>query len=156
MEKPLVSIIMAAKDTAPYLRECIDSIVAQTYSNWELIAVNDHSSDATPDILEAYAKRDQRIKVVHSKRNLLIPALKEGYAEATGELINRMDSDDRMPQDKIEVLVREWLKVGKGHIIAGGTEHFVDEGEVGGGFLRYEQWFESNCTRTAALAGNLS
>ena len=56
-----------------------------------------------PDILEAYAKRDQRIKVVHSKRNLLIPALKEGYAEATGELINRMDSDDRMPQDKIEV-----------------------------------------------------
>lgn len=140
MEKPLVSIIMAAKDTAPYLRECIDSIVAQTYSNWELIAVNDHSSDATPDILEAYAKRDQRIKVVHSKRNLLIPALKEGYAEATGELINRMDSDDRMPQDKIEVLVLEWLKVGKGHIIAGGTEHFVDEGEVGGGFLRYEQW----------------
>ena len=140
MEKPLVSIIMAAKDTAPYLRECIDSIVAQTYSNWELIAVNDHSSDATPDILEAYAKRDQRIKVVHRKRTLLIHALKEGYAEATGELINRMDSDDRMPQDKIEVLVREWLKVGKGHIIAGGTEHFVDEGEVGGGFLRYEQW----------------
>ncbi|NQV52583.1 MAG: glycosyltransferase family 2 protein [Flavobacteriales bacterium] len=140
MEKPLVSIIMAAKDTAPYLRECLDSIIAQTYSNWELIAVNDHSSDATPDILQEYANKDQRIQVVHSKRSLLIPALKEGYAFAAGELINRMDSDDRMPHDKIEVLVREWLKVGKGHIIAGGTEHFVDEGEVGGGFLRYEQW----------------
>lgn len=140
MKEPLVSIIMAAKDTAPYIGECLDSIVAQSYPHWELIAVNDHSSDETPAILANYASADKRIKVVHSKRRLLIPALKEGYAHATGELINRMDSDDRMPHDKLEVLVTEWLKVGKGNIIAGGTEHFVEEGEVGGGFLRYEQW----------------
>jgi hypothetical protein len=63
-----------------------------------------------------------------------------GYAQARGELINRMDSDDKMPLDKIETLVNEWLKYGKGYVIAGGTEHFVDEGEVGDGFLRYERW----------------
>jgi Glycosyl transferase family 2. len=51
-----------------------------------------------------------------------------------------MDSDDKMPADKLEALVKEWLKYGKGTVIAGGTKHFVDQGEVGDGFLRYEKW----------------
>lgn len=139
----LVSIIMAAKDTALYLAECLDSILAQSYQNWELIAINDHSSDETPTILEAYAEKDSRIRVFHSDRKKLIPTLKYGYQYVKGDLINRMDSDDRMPHDKLEALVTEWLKYGKGTIIAGGTEHFVDEGEVGGGFLRYEQWLNA-------------
>lgn len=139
-EQPLVSIIMAVKDTEPYLPACLDSILHQTYQNWELIAVNDHSTDRTPEILNEYAQKDSRVKVFHSERHKLIPTLKEGYQHVKGELINRMDSDDIMPLDKIEVLVREWLKYGKGTIIAGGTEHFVDEGEVGGGFRRYEKW----------------
>ncbi len=131
---------MAVKDTAPYLHDCIDSIIAQTYSNWELIAVNDHSSDDTPKILEEYSKKDSRIKVFHSDRPKLIPTLQIAYSKATGTLINRMDSDDRMPDYKIKVLVDEWDKYGKGVVIAGGTEHFVDEGEVGGGFIKYEKW----------------
>ena len=135
-----VSIIMAVKDTAIYLPDCLDSILTQTYHNWELLAVNDHSTDATPDILAEYAKRDSRIKVFHSDKPRLIPTLQVGYAQATGDLINRMDSDDRMPYDKLETLVHHWQKNGKGTIIAGGTQHFVDEGEVGGGFLRYEEW----------------
>lgn len=139
-EQPLVSIIMAVKDTAPYLPACLDSIVNQTYQNWELLAVNDHSSDATPEILASYAAKDPRIQFLNSDKPRLIPTLKVGYAAATGDLINRMDSDDKMPLDKIETLVNEWLKYGKGHVIAGGTEHFVDEGEVGDGFLRYERW----------------
>ncbi|MEM9389566.1 MAG: glycosyltransferase family 2 protein [Bacteroidota bacterium] len=141
MEKePLVSIIMAVKDTAAFLPTCLDSILAQTYPNWELVAVNDHSRDATPQILETYANRDARIRVFHSKRHKLIPTLKEGYAHVRGTLINRMDSDDKMPEDKLEVLVNEWLKCGRGTIIAGGTEHFVDVGKVGDGFVRYENW----------------
>ncbi|MEM7297447.1 MAG: glycosyltransferase [Bacteroidota bacterium] len=140
MDSPLVSIIMAVKDTEPYLPACLNSIIAQTYENWELIAVNDHSSDKTPEILQEYSERDSRVRVFHSKRHKLIPTLKEGYDHVQGVLLNRMDSDDKMPADKLEVLVQEWKKYGKGHIIAGCTEHFVDEGEVGGGFRRYEQW----------------
>ncbi|MDG1331892.1 MAG: glycosyltransferase [Crocinitomicaceae bacterium] len=139
-EQPLVSIIMAVKDTAPYLHDCIDSILNQTYQNWELIAVNDHSSDATPDILKAYSEQDARVRYFDSDKPKLIPTLQVAYAQVKGELINRMDSDDKMPLDKIEVLVNEWLKYGKGTVIAGGTEHFVDEGEVGDGFLKYERW----------------
>lgn len=131
---------MAAKDTAPYLRACLDSIRAQTYRHWELIAVNDHSSDETPDILKEYAHKDPRIRVFHSDRPKLIPSLQVGYAQVKGSLINRMDSDDKMPNYKLEVLVKEWLKYGMGYVIAGGTQHFVEEGEVGDGFLKYENW----------------
>lgn len=138
--EPLVSIIMAVKDTAAYLEECIDSIIAQTYTNWELIAVNDHSTDRTPEILAAYAQKDSRIRVFDSDQPRLIPTLQVGYAQARGTLINRMDSDDRMPANKLELLVSAWLPHGRGTIIAGGTEHFVDEGAVGDGFLRYERW----------------
>jgi len=139
-EQPLVSIIMAVKDTAPYLPDCINSIINQTYSNWELIAVNDHSSDATPQILKAYSEQDARIRYFDSDKPKLIPTLQVAYSKVKGALINRMDSDDKMPLDKLEVLVNEWLKYGKGTVIAGGTEHFVEEGEVGDGFLKYEQW----------------
>lgn len=134
---------MAVKDTEPYLKDCLDSIINQTYKNWELIAVNDHSSDRTPEILKEYVAKDTRIKTFDSIRHKLIPTLKEAYADVSGTLINRMDSDDKMPHDKIEILVREWNKYGRGYIIAGGTEHFVDEGEVGGGFRRYEQWLNN-------------
>ena len=131
---------MAVKDTAPYLHDCINSIINQTYQNWELIAVNDHSTDETPEILAAFAKQDARVRVFDSDGYKLIPTLQCGYREVRGTLLNRMDSDDKMPDYKIQLLVDEWHKYGKGHVIAGGTEHFVDEGKVGDGFLRYERW----------------
>jgi glycosyltransferase involved in cell wall biosynthesis len=139
-EQPLVTIIMAVKDTAPYLHACLDSILAQTYENWELIAVNDHSSDDSPNILKEYAVNDSRIRFFNSDQPKLIPSLQVGYREAKGTLINRMDSDDMMPDYKLQVLVETWQKHGRGTVIAGGTEHFVDEGRVGDGFIRYEEW----------------
>lgn len=140
MENPKVSIIMAVKNTEPYLPACIESVIQQTYPNWELIAINDHSTDQSLNILESFAVIDDRVKVVTSNGQRLIPALQTGIRVATGELINRMDSDDKMPEDKLEVLVNAWQKHGRGTVIAGGTEHFVDEGEVGDGFRRYERW----------------
>ncbi len=56
-DQPLVSIIMAVKDTAIYLHDCVDSIIDQTYQNWELLAVNDHSSDGSDRILQEYAAK---------------------------------------------------------------------------------------------------
>ena len=146
---PQVSIIMAVKDTEPYLPACLDSIVAQTYTDWELIAVNDHSSDRSPDILQEYAARDARIRVFNSDRPSLIPTLQVAYRHAQGILINRMDSDDRMPKEKLRWLVEAWEPHGKGTIIAGGTKHFVDEGEVGEGFRRYERWLNDLARRQA-------
>ena len=65
---------MAAKDTAPYITACLDSIIAQSYPNWELIAINDHSEDRTPQILEDYATKDlPKLKIykIKSKEGLV-------------------------------------------------------------------------------------
>ena len=138
--RPLVSIIMAVKDTAPFLPKCLTSILGQSYHNWELIAVNDHSTDHSLQILQEFAAKDRRIRLFDSPGQRLIPALKEGFKRSLGILINRMDSDDWMPSDKLASMVSEWLRYGIGFVIAGGTQHFVDEGDVGAGFKRYDQW----------------
>ena len=140
---------MAVQNEERYLKRCLESIIAQTWGNWELIAVNDHSTDNTMDILKEYTRKENRIKAYEGKRHKLIPILQEAYARCTGTLINRMDADDYMPDYKLEVLVREWLKYGKGTIIAGGTSHFVEDGEVGGGFKRYDRWLNDVARRNA-------
>lgn len=145
----LVSVVMAVKDTEPYLSECLDSVLAQTYLHWELVAVNDHSSDRSPEILQAYAARDARIRVYDSDRPSLIPTLQVAYQHCRGTLINRMDSDDKMPYDKLQVLVDTWQQHGRGTVVAGGTQHFVGEGEVGDGFRRYERWLNDVARREA-------
>ncbi|NNF01885.1 MAG: glycosyltransferase [Bacteroidia bacterium] len=131
---------MAVKDTAPYLRDCLSSILLQSYVNWELIAINDHSIDNSGEILKEYASTDSRIKYHNANRHKLIPVLKEAYRHSSGSLINRMDSDDKMPDYKLQVLVNKWIEYGKGHVVAGGTKHFVDEGKLGDGFLQYDNW----------------
>ena len=140
MKEPTISIIMAARNTEPYIEECLRSIQSQTFRNWELIAVNDRSEDRTKDILLEFASNDPRIRVMDSKGERLIPALQTGYAASQAPLINRMDSDDRMPEYKLELMLQKWNDVGKGHIVAGGTEHFPDQGELGDGFKRYDAW----------------
>ncbi|MFC2096881.1 glycosyltransferase family 2 protein [Bacteroidota bacterium] len=148
-KSPYISIVMAVKNSEPFLVDCLDSIIDQTYKNWELIAVNDHSTDRTEEILNEYSNIDNRIRVFQSEGNKLIPALQTGHKKCRGTLINRMDSDDKMPDYKLQVLVDEWEKHGKGNIIAGGTQHFVDEGKVGEGFLRYDKWLNDVARRNA-------
>lgn len=137
---PLISIVLPVKDTAPYLAECLSSIRAQTYTNWELIAVNDHSKDHSLEILEQFAHEDARIQVVNNPQFGLLYALRYGYSRTAGELIHRMDSDDIMPIDKLESMFAVWKNHGIGSVITGGTKYFTDNGEVGDGFLRYDSW----------------
>ena len=136
---------MAAKNVAPYLRECLDSIRAQTFQYWELVVVNDHSTDETQSILDEYAKRDDRIRPFISEGQRLNSALKTGYKHVRAPLINRMDADDKMPTDKLQTMFDAYA--GEGSIVAGGTQHFVDEGEVGDGFLRYDRWLNEVAKR---------
>ncbi len=137
---PLISIIMAVKDTAPYLDECLSSIIDQSYTNWELIAVNDHSADHSLEILQQYEAKDSRIKVINGRGKMVIATLKEAYSYAHGSLISRMDSDDIMPNYKLQSLHDEWRKHGIGTVITGNTKHFTTEGNVGNGLLKYDAW----------------
>lgn len=136
----LISIIMPVHNTGKYLPDCIDSIKGQTQTDWELIAVNNGSTDDSLSILDAYAKVDSRIKVIHLKEANLLQALREGYKASNGVMIHRMDSDDKMPADKLKSMSEALKAQGHDTVITGGTSYFNDEGTVGDGFRRYDAW----------------
>jgi glycosyltransferase involved in cell wall biosynthesis len=95
MTDPFISVLLPIYNGEKYLREAIDSILAQTYSHFELILIDDGSTDATPAIIAEYAPRDSRIRVqTHSKNSGRIAALNTGLGVARGEYIARMDQDD--------------------------------------------------------------
>jgi glycosyltransferase involved in cell wall biosynthesis len=148
MKIPLISIVMPVKNTSQFLRECLDSIFSQTYTNWELLAVNDGSTDNSLAILNEYAQKDNRVKVFSNNGSGIIDALRLAYSNSLAEMITRMDSDDIMSLDKLEVMSATLTVEGKGNIALGLVKYFSESG-VGDGFKRYEEWLNS-----LTLSGN--
>ena len=81
----LVSVVLPVYNGERYLREALDSVLAQTYRNWELILVDDGSFDQTPEIAREYEERDSRIRVISQENQKLPRALNKGFSLATGE-----------------------------------------------------------------------
>lgn len=102
--KPLISIIVPVYNVEAYLAKCVDSILAQTYTNLEIILVNDGSSDGCGRICDEYAKQDKRIKVIHKQNGGLSDARNVAIDVATGEFITFIDSDDYVTDDYIMTL----------------------------------------------------
>ncbi|NVM22264.1 MAG: glycosyltransferase [Desulfobacterales bacterium] len=100
MSNPGVSVVMSVYDGERYLREAINSILNQTLADFEFIIVDDGSTDGTPEILEGYAARDERIRLERNAYNLgLTPSLNKGLQLTRGEYIARQDADDiSLPQ----------------------------------------------------------
>ena len=92
--EPRISVLMPVYQAERYLEEAVESILAQSFDNFELLALDDGSTDASPDILEALARRDDRIRVRRTEHAGLVSQLNQGLAEARGEFIARMDADD--------------------------------------------------------------
>jgi len=101
---PKVSVLMSVYNGETHLAEAIDSILAQTFTDFELVIVEDGSTDSTPAILARYAAQDARIKIVPNAQNIgLTRSLNRGLATCSGELIARMDADDiATPQRLVE------------------------------------------------------
>ena len=94
MSTPVISVVMSVLNGELYLREAMDSILAQTFPDFEFIIINDGSKDATSDILRSYADKDARIRVYDQENAGLINALNRGCTQARGKYIARMDADD--------------------------------------------------------------
>ena len=139
MQRPLVSILIPFKNTEAFLDECLQSIIHQSYEHWEALAVNDHSDDSSARIVKKYSKLDSRIKVFDNVGSGIIPALQNAYSKSTGSLITRMDSDDIMQPNKLEIMVHSLLKKGKGHLAVGQVKYFSHRG-ISDGYDRYEKW----------------
>lgn len=104
-QAPLISVIVPVYNTEKYLRKCLDSICGQTYRNLEIICVNDGSPDNSATILEEYAARDERIKVLTQPNAGLAAARNAGLAFASGEWVTGVDSDDYLELDAYEYAI---------------------------------------------------
>lgn len=93
-DNPLVSVLMPAYNARRYVAEAIQSVLAQTWRDFEFLIIDDGSTDDTPEILKRYAEADDRVRVLTRSNAGVGAALNAGIAEARGELIARMDSDD--------------------------------------------------------------
>ncbi len=131
-----ISIIICAYNEEGSISRCIDSVITQTYSNWELWIVNDGSTDSTSHIVQQYVEQDQRIHL-HSQENQgLSSARKSGIRCATGEHLIFIDADDYVGEQYIE------------HFLE--TLHFYPEAEcIQGGYIHYEN---GNVTTNSAPA----
>jgi glycosyltransferase involved in cell wall biosynthesis len=101
----MVSIIVPVYNVEPYLRRCVDSLVAQTYKDIEIILVDDGSPDDCPRICDEYARAYSNIKVIHKANGGLSSARLAGFREATGEYIQFVDSDDFINSTMTEEMV---------------------------------------------------
>lgn len=102
MQTPLISIIVPIYKVEPYLRRCLDSIVNQTYTNLEIILVDDGSPDSCPQICDEYAAKDKRIVVIHKENGGLSDARNAGLDICKGEYISFVDSDDWVDEKYID------------------------------------------------------
>lgn len=105
MSEPLISIIVPVYNTEKYLSKCIESILAQTYTNFELILVDDGSPDRCPGICDEYAEKDTRIKVIHKENGGVSSARNCGLDIASGEYIGFVDSDDYIEPEMYEKML---------------------------------------------------
>ena len=135
MYNPLISVIVPVFKTEKYLRQCLDSVCGQTYRNLEIICVDDESPDRSGEILEEYARRDPRIKVIHRKNGGLSAARNSGLAAATGEWIAGVDSDDWLEPDIFEKAVPKLTD--RVDILVFGTRLVYEPGVKPCGFERY-------------------
>lgn len=100
----LVSVIIPVYNVEEYLRECVDSVLMQTYKNLEIIIINDGSTDSSGEICDEYIEKDERITVVHQKNGGLSAARNKGLSEANGEYVYFLDSDDYILPETLEKL----------------------------------------------------
>lgn len=106
----LVSIIIPVYNVEKYLKQCIESIIGQSYKNLEIIIIDDGSTDSSGNICDAFAKKDARITVIHQKNQGLSCARNAGIDCATGDWIYFIDSDDWVNQAMIENLLNIAVK----------------------------------------------
>ena len=101
----LISVIVPVYNVKPYLSDCLDSIVAQTYADLEIILVDDGSTDGSGELCDQYAKRDGRVRVIHQKNSGVSAARNAGLAASTGGYIGFVDADDWIDPSMYESLI---------------------------------------------------
>lgn len=138
MNNPAITVLMSAYNGEKYLREAIESILHQTFKGFEFIIINDGSTDSTKEIIEEYAARDERIKLINNIANLgLTKSLNIGLKEARGEYIARLDADDVALPERLQKQF-DFLESNRDIALAGAWAEIIDEQGKTKGFIKGE------------------
>ena len=150
MTAPLISVLLPVRDAGPHLAGCIASLERQRLSDFEVVAVDDGSTDGSGVALDAWARHDPRVAVLHRPADSLVAALNAGLARCRAPLVARMDADDVCHPGRLELQVA--LLAARPELGAASclVRHFPWSG-VGEGFRIYEAWLNS-LTTPAAIA----
>lgn len=136
---PLISVIVPVYKVEKYLRRCVDSIIGQTYKNLEIILVDDGSPDSCPAICDEYARKDQRVKVIHKANGGQSTARNAALDIASGDYIGFVDSDDwielgmyqalidSITTEQADIIQCNWYKVDDSGIKREASSRFVTE-----------------------------
>lgn len=136
----MISILLPVKNEASYINECLDSIHAQSIAEWELIIIDDHSTDSTTSqITEHKIYKSKKVKLIANSGNGVIDAIKTGLMIVSGEYITRMDGDDLMSRDRLQVMYEAMQKAIKPSIVCGQVEYFPEQ-NVSNGYREYGKW----------------
>lgn len=123
---PEISVIVPVYKVEPYIHKCVDSILAQTFSDYELILVDDGSPDTCGNICDEYAKKDARIRVIHKENGGLSDARNAGMKIASGEYVIFIDSDDYIDADMLSYLYENLRKADADMATCGIYEVYAD------------------------------
>lgn len=148
MDGPKISVIIPIYRVEQYLCKCVESVLAQTYHNMEVILVDDGSPDGCGKICDEYAERDERVKVIHKPNGGVASARNAGLAAATGEWIGWVDSDDWAEPALFETLLRGALETSAEISVCGHWEEYRGRREVSG-------WQERRVLDTEQALGEL-
>ncbi|WP_417427763.1 glycosyltransferase family 2 protein [Halpernia sp.] len=110
MQSPLISVVVPCYNQAQYLDECLQSVLDQTFTDWECIIVNDGSPDNTEEIAQKWSEKDSRFKYLYKENGGLSSARNAGIESAKGEWILPLDCDDKISNDYLEIASREFSK----------------------------------------------
>ncbi len=139
---PTVSVLLPVRDAAPYLPECIASLRAQTFEDFEVLAVDDGSTDGSPGLLQAWAQEDARVQLVRQEPRGIVPALEACRALARGRYLARMDADDVAESTRFAEQL-DFLYTRPELSGCGAGVRYFPRAEVRDGGRRYEDWINT-------------
>lgn len=125
-KKPKVSVLMPVLNGLAFLKDSIESILSQSFNDFEFVIVNDVSTDGATELLNEYAKKDKRIRILQNKKNIgIVSSLNRGLRECCGEYIVRMDADDIAIRDRIEKQIKV-MDSDQKIAVLGGSVSYID------------------------------
>ena len=151
-DTPLLSVAVPVYKVEEYLPECVDSILAQSYPNLEIILVDDGSPDGCGRICDEYAAGDQRVRVIHKENGGLSSARNAGIREAKGEYIAFVDDDDHIDPDMYEIMIGKAVNAGADMVSAG---YFLDYDDHAVDFCFKEETYHESDIIKALIKGEL-